>query len=402
MVDPTKVNPRRFKSLATRSDSSVRAGRSDIFRGRLTTRHAVDPVPTGKRRTIPARRRWPERPGRSVTVAPHLEPVAHDARVLQQLGDLLFAVAGDPSRVEAVERPSVVLPLVEDGRPGQAGLGPLEDEHLEEVGVVVGGNAPLLVVVPAHGLRALGPVATPTGAGTRSAHVLRPAASERAWPRATSNVSRRDGAGDTVDEVGPGGVHHGRHRPAAQAGHHRRDHRCRGRGSGQVTQRWRPGRPRSGQGVGGEPVEERLQGTVEGGPVDRGGQDQDPSADDAAATASSTASSCRRPRSASAGRSTRSTSRPPPPISMAALARARVFDVGESPLLTTTRSMLTSGAGAGGHSRCLLSVGPDHRLSLRFDRSDDSVRSGGSHGSHGSHGPRVAEAAECPPGDRRL
>ena len=45
MVEPTKVNPRRFRSLASRSDSSVRAGRSDIFRGRLTTRIAVDPVP---------------------------------------------------------------------------------------------------------------------------------------------------------------------------------------------------------------------------------------------------------------------------------------------------------------------------------------------------------------------
>ena len=36
MVDPTKVKPRRLRSLPTRSESSERAGRSAMVRGRCT------------------------------------------------------------------------------------------------------------------------------------------------------------------------------------------------------------------------------------------------------------------------------------------------------------------------------------------------------------------------------
>ena len=147
MVDPTKVKPRRFRSLATASESSVRAGRSDMSPGPVHHRRSVHPgpqvavegsllVPDGQ-----------ERPGVGHRTL-HLEPVAHDAGILQQRGQLLIAVAGDPAGVEAVEGASVVVPLVEDGRPGQAGLRPFEDEHLEQVGVIVRGDPPFMIVVP--------------------------------------------------------------------------------------------------------------------------------------------------------------------------------------------------------------------------------------------------------------
>src|SRR5664280_2657802 len=100
----------------------------------------------------------------------HLQPVADDARVGQQGGDLVLVVADDASRVEPVERGAIILTLGQDGRPRQAGLGPLQDQHLEEVGVVVGRHAPLLVVVGPHGVRRLRPGAAGGGPGTRRGH----------------------------------------------------------------------------------------------------------------------------------------------------------------------------------------------------------------------------------------
>src|SRR5262245_55695399 len=54
-----------------------------------------------------------------------LEPVADDAGVFHQPVDLARAIARHALGVKTVERPSVVLALGEDGRPGQPGLGAL-------------------------------------------------------------------------------------------------------------------------------------------------------------------------------------------------------------------------------------------------------------------------------------
>src|SRR2546426_11297846 len=79
-----------------------------------------------------------------------LHAIAHNPRIAEQARDIVLAVTGDFLEVEGVERPAVVLALVEDGVPAEARLGALEDEHLEEMAVVVRGHAPLFVVVAEH------------------------------------------------------------------------------------------------------------------------------------------------------------------------------------------------------------------------------------------------------------
>ena len=73
--------------------------------------------------------------------------VADDARVAEEALHVPGAEPRHGLRVEAGERLSVALALVQDRRPGEAGLRSLEDEQLEEVPVVVRRHAPLVVVV---------------------------------------------------------------------------------------------------------------------------------------------------------------------------------------------------------------------------------------------------------------
>src|ERR1700737_1244858 len=89
-----------------------------------------------------------------------LEAVAHDAFVLEQLAALRLAERGDLAGIESGEGSPVGLSLAQDGAPGEAGLGPLEDEELEEHTVVVHWPAPLFVVVPDHRRVRAGPPAT--------------------------------------------------------------------------------------------------------------------------------------------------------------------------------------------------------------------------------------------------
>ncbi len=70
--------------------------------------------------------------------------------IREESSNLLVVVAGDTGGVEAVEGLPVVLPLGEDGRPGEPCLSSLEQQHLEEMSVVVGRDAPLVVVVCPH------------------------------------------------------------------------------------------------------------------------------------------------------------------------------------------------------------------------------------------------------------
>ena len=77
----------------------------------------------------------------------HLEPVADDAGVGQEPRDVPRVEAGDLFRIEPREGPPIAFALAQDGEPGEAGLGPLEGQHLEEMALVSVGDAPLPVVV---------------------------------------------------------------------------------------------------------------------------------------------------------------------------------------------------------------------------------------------------------------
>jgi hypothetical protein len=76
-----------------------------------------------------------------------LPPVADNARIGKERGDLLFSIPGYRISVETVEGPPEVLALLQYREPAQPGLGALKEEHLEEFPVSVDGHAPLTVVV---------------------------------------------------------------------------------------------------------------------------------------------------------------------------------------------------------------------------------------------------------------
>src|SRR5690606_15718543 len=76
-----------------------------------------------------------------------LAPVAHDARIHEKQSDAVLVETGHQGRVKAREGPAVSRPLLEDGQPAQARLGPFEDEKLKQGAVVKDGYAPLAVVV---------------------------------------------------------------------------------------------------------------------------------------------------------------------------------------------------------------------------------------------------------------
>ena len=76
--------------------------------------------------------------------------VADDASVRHQAFDVGVGVGGDLHGVEVGEGFAEVLPLVEDGLPGEAGLHALQAEEFELLAVVVDGDAPLVVVVGHH------------------------------------------------------------------------------------------------------------------------------------------------------------------------------------------------------------------------------------------------------------
>ena len=62
-----------------------------------------------------------------------LQSVANDARIREQTLLLPLAVLGDDGRVEAVEGFAIVLPLLEDRLPTQAGLCPFENQEFKEL-----------------------------------------------------------------------------------------------------------------------------------------------------------------------------------------------------------------------------------------------------------------------------
>jgi hypothetical protein len=76
-----------------------------------------------------------------------LEPVADDARVGQEPGDLPFVEPGHPRGVEAGEGAAEILAFLKDGQPGQPGLESLEQEMLEDPAVVMDGDPPFHIVI---------------------------------------------------------------------------------------------------------------------------------------------------------------------------------------------------------------------------------------------------------------
>ncbi len=78
------------------------------------------------------------------------EAVSNDTRVGEQAVDVTLLVRGNPLRVEIVERLAKVFAFVEDDGPAYAGLEAIEEKELEELTVVVDGDAPFGVVVFDH------------------------------------------------------------------------------------------------------------------------------------------------------------------------------------------------------------------------------------------------------------
>ena len=83
--------------------------------------------------------------------------VADDAGVGQQGFAVLFRGGGDALEVPVPEGVAVAVAAGEDRAPGEAGLGRVEDQLGEEVGLIQHGHAPLEVVVGGHGAVVVGP-----------------------------------------------------------------------------------------------------------------------------------------------------------------------------------------------------------------------------------------------------
>ncbi len=135
------------------------------FRG--TGRNLLDPSPP-----IPPRLATHELPNISIETAElplnceegasvldggnDFKPVANDTRIREQIVYFVLIILRDEARIKTIKGHAVVIPLLQDDLPAQAGLGPLQNEKLKEFPVVVQRNSPLLVVVGERGLR-LGP-----------------------------------------------------------------------------------------------------------------------------------------------------------------------------------------------------------------------------------------------------
>ncbi len=76
-----------------------------------------------------------------------LRSVADETRIEQQSLQFGLVVSRDTSWVEATEGAAIVLPLIENGRPTQSGLGAFEDQELEQPAIIVLRDAPFFVVV---------------------------------------------------------------------------------------------------------------------------------------------------------------------------------------------------------------------------------------------------------------
>src|SRR6185503_6295230 len=77
----------------------------------------------------------------------YLQTIADDAFVAEEFRHAAGIVGSDLASVESVERAAIVLALSQNRDPRKPRLRPFQDEHLEEVPIVVRRTPPLLVVV---------------------------------------------------------------------------------------------------------------------------------------------------------------------------------------------------------------------------------------------------------------
>ena len=133
MVGPTKLQPRFFSSFEISVEVAVfgiaiTAARSTSLRPLVRLRLEF-PEPGGERAGFVDQL---ARPPGVVDGRDDLAAMADDAGVLQQPLDILLREAGDALEVETVEGLAEILPLPEDGQPGQSGLETFEADFFEQ------------------------------------------------------------------------------------------------------------------------------------------------------------------------------------------------------------------------------------------------------------------------------
>ena len=135
MVGPTKRKPSAFSALEMALETGVSAGTVLKLRVPVDLRAPVEEAPQERRQGCVRCCELQQR-ARVVDGGLDLEPVAHDAGIGHQAGDVLGAVAGDALGVEAVEGAAEILALLQDRQPRQAGLEAFQHQLLEQRAVV--------------------------------------------------------------------------------------------------------------------------------------------------------------------------------------------------------------------------------------------------------------------------
>src|SRR6266436_6763133 len=148
-VDPTKLNPRRFRSRLNASDSRVVGG--DLTHGfpTILSRATVDELPAI---CVEAAKLPLHRQKRSSVLdrGGDLQAVPDDPGIGGQLVDPNRGVPRDLLRIEVAERATVALALVEDDRPTESRLCGFQNQELEMCAIVMRRHPPFAIVILAH------------------------------------------------------------------------------------------------------------------------------------------------------------------------------------------------------------------------------------------------------------
>jgi hypothetical protein len=79
-----------------------------------------------------------------------LLPVSNDPWIEQELLDAFLRISRHSGGIESAERAAIAFTFVQDDRPVQSGLGPLQNKELEMGGVIVDRDTPFSIVVFEH------------------------------------------------------------------------------------------------------------------------------------------------------------------------------------------------------------------------------------------------------------
>ena len=146
MVAPTNLKPRRLSSRLTRSERGGRGGHLGDAPPAVDDRGSIHEAPEEGREPAPLLRNRERRPCVGLR-RPDLESVADDAGIVREALDLRVVPGRDADRIEAVVGAPIGFAFAEDEPPVEPRLRPFEQQHLEDVAVVVRGDPPLVVVV---------------------------------------------------------------------------------------------------------------------------------------------------------------------------------------------------------------------------------------------------------------